>query len=68
MNSQLDVGTGFSRPQSLPVALFLSDEYGFNEPRSRSAPQGRSEGSEGRKEEEEEEEEEKIGNLPLGRG
>lgn len=51
MNSQLDVGTGFSRPQSLPVALFLSDEYGFNEPRSRSAPQGRSEGSEGRKEE-----------------
>ncbi|MFN6156818.1 hypothetical protein [Anabaena sp. AL09] len=58
MNSQLDVGAGFSRPQSLPVALFLSDEYGFNEPR-------RSEGSEGRKEEEEEE---KIGNLPLGRG
>ena len=55
MNSQLDVGAGFSRPQSLPVALFLSDEYGFveygfNEPR-------RSEGSEGRKEEEEEEEE-----------
>ena len=50
MNSQLDVGTGFSCPQSLPVALFLSDEYGFNEPR-------RIEGSEGRKEEEEEEEE-----------
>jgi hypothetical protein len=54
MNSQLDVGTGFSRPQSLAVTLFLSAEYGFNEPRSRSAPQGRSEGSEGRKEEEEE--------------
>lgn len=54
MNSQLDVGAGFSRPQSLPVTLFLSAEYGFNEPRSRSAPQGRSEGSEGRKEEEEE--------------
>jgi len=45
MNSQLDVGTGFSRPQSLPVSLFLSDEYGFNEygfnePRSRSVPKG----------------------------
>jgi len=49
MYSQLDIGAGFSCPQSLPVALFLSDEYGFNEPR-------RSEGSEGRKEEEEEEE------------
>ncbi|MDB9437762.1 hypothetical protein PN450_13370 [Dolichospermum lemmermannii CS-548] len=42
------------------------NEYGFNEPRSRSAPQGRSEGSEGRKEEEEKKK--KVGNFQLGKG